>query len=303
MNERIRASLVLLWAMASGACGAQSPVAPTPTPTPVPTSTPTPVSVTQSIRVVTSDGRDLGETSFEGIRGQTLSITLDDLRNRGIPLDSVDPTYFVLREVNQGSRLGGYVSRADVGAVYFAPTSGSRILWVMNATNHANYACAGATPYFLWDRLDNHSRYAAVQRLTPSNNTVAEFTVGDGDTTSIVAGLTMLNQAWLVGGVKYAELRWVGDDPGEIFAGLGTTKTFLSSGYHIENSYVVGPGLLPIIQSNVSVEEALEVLLTFDDLCGQNSVHSLFASPYVSSDLSPAGKDLVRFGALMRNLK
>jgi hypothetical protein len=260
--------------------------------------------VTQSIRVRTSDGRDLGTVDLTGTSGQLMRVAVEDLRDRGIAIGTIDPTYFVLREENQGDQLGAYVSRTTGDNLAFVPTTSTRILWVMNATNGANYACAAATPLILLDWSFNHSRYSTAQRLTPANNTVPDFAVVDGDMTSVIAGLDLLNQAWSVGGVKYAEIRWIGDaSTAEINAGLGLNTNTPSIGYHIGNSFIVNPAYANVTRMTTSVEEALEVFLTYDDLCGKNTVLSLFQLGFSGTELSPAGRDLVRFGVLMRNLK
>jgi len=293
-----RRSVASLLALAACACGSQPPDGPGSTPT----RTPAP-GFTQTIRVLTSDGRELGTLQLEATGNQLTRLTAQDLRSRGIDTSTVDSTYFVLRYDNLGDHLGSLLLRTMTGELIFAPSNTPLILWMMNATNNANYGCAAATPSFLVDRPDNHARYASVQRLTPTNNSVPDFTVVDGDTSNLVAGLELLNRAWNVGGVKYAELHWVDDASGEILGGLGRNRTIPSSGYHIDSSFVILPAAPGLTQATVTVEEALEVLLTYDDLCGMNTSQSLFQLPFISTDLSPTGKDLVRFGVLMRNLR
>ena len=88
------------------------------------------------------DGRDLGSATFTATLGTALSVSVDDLRGRGLDLTTVDPNFVVGREENIGSRLGAYVARSTSGRLTFEPSPATRIVWTMNALNHAD--CAGA---------------------------------------------------------------------------------------------------------------------------------------------------------------
>jgi hypothetical protein len=243
-------------ALAAAGCG-QSPTSPSPTSG----------VVLQPLTVISSDGRELGSATFSAASGSLLSVTLDDLRSRGIHLTGVDLNFIVLRESNSGQRLGAYVTRTSNGTLSFEPSPLNRIVWMMNTNNGADYSDAANTPGFLGGFPDDN-RYDRVARLTATNNTITAFTVVDGDTSIIQGALDLLNQVWLVNGVRLAELLWVGDDPSGalIYGGLGFNMSVPSSGYHLGTTFVINPTYSALVQHNAACAEAAETLFGFDRL-------------------------------------
>ena len=280
-------ALVGLSASTGGACAL--PVSPT-------------ELVTQNIHVLTSDGRDLGTVPFVADARKTMSLTVRDLQAKGVNISDTDAKFFALREQNQNGRVGSFVANASRGALTFPPFANTRVLWLMNATHHVDYGCAWDTGFGSRGIIDH--RYGNVGRLTPQNNDSIMTVVDGGDTAGIEAGLALLNRAWLVNGIAYAELTWIGDAAtADIKAGFGGYPLLPgAAGLHIFGHFVISPTLDPPVfekTRGATVEEAFETYSrNADDICGQDSWHSLFVH-YVDPDLSPGGKDYVRFGVLM----
>ncbi|MEZ5318407.1 MAG: hypothetical protein R2752_13485 [Vicinamibacterales bacterium] len=293
--------LVFVLAVAGGSACGQPPNAGLPSP-----SAPSPPrAITQVLHGRSSDGRNLGTIELPAFEGIPIEINPRALAAiHGLVLDNVNPDFFVVRESAADGLLGRRLVASLAGSAYMLPTEQPAALWLMNSSNGADYVCAANTPGFLLNGPNPLPRYATARPLTTSNNTVADFIVVDGSPSDIVLGLDWLNDAWVVDGLQLAEIRWTNDpaEPADINGGLGTHQVTASAGYHSGNSFVVRPGQTTLRAAGIAASEALEVLLQYDDLCGMDTNSSLLTLG-VSNSLSARGKDLVRFGVLMKELR
>lgn len=285
---RLFALTIAVALIIAAACGAL-PTAPPTGPDP------TPQLVTQPLEVRASDGRLLGSTAVTAVAGENLTITAQDLIDRGIPMDSVNHTFFALREANGGAVLGKRVVLTSRGSLFFVPTASRRVLWTMTSLNGADYPRASV--YMFGTNVGR--RYLTVKRLTAANNTYPDLVPLEGSTADVEAGLAMLNDIWLVAGVRLAQMTWVGDAPTADFrGGLAMLLSMPAAGVHGDQYFSANPIYGPIVTRNVTVAEAIESLHVFNDLFGVPTTQALFGE-YQAPQMTAVGKDYVRFAALL----
>jgi len=262
--------------------------------TPIPEPEPIPQIVAQPLEIWTSDGRLLGSTTITATAGQSVTITAQDLIDRGVPMDTVDHIQFALRERNEGGVLGKLVTSTPT-SLTFVPTTSPRILWGMTTVNGADYGAAGV--YLAGSNV--FRRYLTVNRLTAANNTYPDLVPLAGSTVDFEAGLAMLNEIWTVAGVQLAHMTWTGDAAtADFHGGLATLSTMTVAGFHGERYFSANPKFGSIVTRNVIVAEAIESLHTFNDLLHLPTTQALFGQ-YNAAEMTPVGKDYVRFAALL----
>jgi hypothetical protein len=237
--------------------------------------------------------------------GQQRTITQAELSLFwGLNTSSTDPAFFALREQGQDGQLGVLVAEATAGSLTFKPTEAPRVLWLMNASNGTDYACAWAAG--LGQRGIWRGRRYATATLAdtlPVGNVFHDMTTVMRDPTPILQGLDLMNAAWLVGGVEYARITYAAGvgDPDMSFAWatggacVGNDNYAGCHGYG--GVFVVNPGAPEYFYSVAAVEEATETYFLYDDLCGEDTNRSLFANYHLP--LTARGIDYLRFGALM----
>jgi hypothetical protein len=230
------------------------------------------------------------------VAGEFLTLTAQDLIDRGIPMDTVDHTFFALRDENDGTVLGRFLAASPRGALTFIPTASPRVLWTMTSLNGADYARAGV--YLAGTNVG--CRYLTVRRLTAANNTYPDLRPLEGSTADVEAGLAMLNDIWLVSGVRLAQMTWVGDAPTADFrGGLAMLMSGPAAGVHGDHYFSANPNSGSIVTCNVTVAEAIESLHVFNDLFGLPTTRTLFGVFYSDAQMTAVGKDYVRFAALL----
>lgn len=286
---RLTLQTLLLLAVLTAACGGTAPSAPAPS---------GPATIIQPLTVMTSDGRTLGSLTVSGPEFQPVTLNTTTLASAGIDLSTVDRNYFVLRAANTGSTLGAFEQLATDGTMTLVPTTNTRIIWMMNARNGADYARAYS---FFTAGFVGGTRYDRIRRLTASNNTNRDFVVVDRDPAPIAEALALLSSTWSVAGVRLAELLWIGDAPtGYYQAGFGSNVLSPGAGGVGAGSiFVVSPIWAPLEARNVATEEAVETFMRFDDLFDKDTVVTLFGSVN-GSVLLPVGADYLRFAALIK---
>lgn len=267
-----------------------------------PTAPSTPTAVTQTIHVVRNDGVSLGTTAFAATSGTNVVLTRDSLRDKGIDITSVDSNFMVIREANQGDRLGAFIENTSSGSLSFSPSDSTRVLWVMTTSNSADYSGAWTTGLGR-NSVRSLRRYSTVVRLTAQNNLLAQWVVQNADISMILDALQILNNSWKVAGIELASMTFIEGQTGDIKAGIGISQNLPgAAGVHAGNQFMINP-FYPasgnIIGRGIAVIEAVETLLSFDDILGADDPFSYFASSHRDDDLAPKGKDYVRFGALM----
>jgi hypothetical protein len=282
------ASLGLLSAAACGGGGGSS-------------AGPTPPAqkVDQPFEVYNSNGTRLGNVTYSQVdKGSLLSVTAADLQAKGISTGSIDGNYLVARNPPAGT-VGDFKANTTNGQLSIPATGETMVIYGLNASNHADYGCAFATPGF-GQRLG--TRYASVRTLQPGESfPLPGVTVIDGNDSWITQGLAKINEEIDVGGVKYGSLSWVGDSPsgnlaGGFAANLHDTNGNKISGYHQGGKFVIEKNQNEFGGIVISVEEAFEEYSGFDDLCGQDTNKSLFNTG--SSQITPKGADYLRAGTL-----
>lgn len=279
-----------------GGGGGGSSVGPSGTPTPA-------VLVDQSIEVFNSNGAFLGKAVYSQVqRGNTLTVTATDLSAKGVTVSSINSGFLVARQPASGGNIGDFISNTT-GGTLSVPINGTPVsIYGMNSSNGTDYGCAYSQGF--GQRLP--VRFATVRRLKAGESfPVAGNVIMDppaGFEGIIPGALDQLNATLTVNGIRYGSLSWVGDSDTANFAG-GFGSPVLADGQRVGGVASQGKFLLTLDQprffiGRAAVEEALEVYAGGDDICGYDSVVSLFA-PGIGL-LTERGKDYVRFAALFR---
>lgn len=301
-------------------CSGGSPTAPGPS---------VPVPVTQTLRVITSDGRLLGTTTYSGTSAEMLTVSIADIANRGINISSIDPDHAVIREDNVNGQVGAYVVHTTNGRLTFQPTTSIRILWGMNNSNGADYAGAFAGRQFNVGTLGSAlsrglrrtpTRHYTVSRLTAATlpqGWEANHLVDDlADSAPLIDCLAVFNDMMAVNGVKYLETVWreVAEPdlragfarpvPGYILGNYSGIHT--SIGYFWVNPFSLatpGGGPTPYATLRaICIAEAVEEIMQYDNPFGAGTTALLFGYSTRLTDtiqVLPVAKDYYRFGALM----
>jgi hypothetical protein len=265
-------------------------------------------SVVQPIEVRTSDGRVLGTFTMTGSEGLPLTLTRVPVQAHW-DISNTDLDFYALREANVGDQLGALVAVSTSQAgLSFLPATRTRVLWLMNAANGADYACAWATGLGakgIW----RNSRYAsaamdpdAVLPAFPSMVAVMR------DPAAILRAFQLMNAAWEVGGARYSSLTYGAAAAVDVRFAWATGTCFgllLWGGCHdYQGHFAINAADwstdLDDAVAVVATEEATETYFDFDDLCGRDTFHSLF-DPDVRpvTQVTARGADYLRFGALM----
>jgi hypothetical protein len=254
---------------------------------------------------MSTDGSLMGTAMFDGRTDTNLTVTMQSLRDKGINTDSVDGTFFVIRENNDGNQLGAFVANTTTGTLSFRPTENTRTLWAMVATNGANYSAAWLGTGFRRGSFsaglrEAKRRYSAT-RLTASTNGLIVNNVADFGV--LRTGVESLLDSISIGNIRPIDITWTDAPPADLLIGFGDDGSN-ATGLHLGNIATANPNRTTEVQSSVIGGELIEVLFNMDNAFGFATTNWLYGGGNGNGTFRPlilqaTSRDILRMASLM----